>query len=73
MKKESARRAIADTSETDPITAKGLSLSIVCENKLCYAPQQQQYGMTRCNEFYEKWEKEPNWCELSPATIQVGA
>jgi hypothetical protein len=25
--------------------------------------------MTRCPEFYEKWEKEPNWCDKCPSAV----
>lgn len=25
--------------------------------------------MTRCEEFYEKWKRDPNWCEKSPVAV----
>lgn len=27
--------------------------------------------MTRCKEFYDKWEKEPNWCEKCPDAVKL--
>ena len=27
--------------------------------------------MTRCADFYEKWKKDPNWCEKSPETTRL--
>jgi hypothetical protein len=26
--------------------------------------------MTRCKEFYERWEKDPNWCEKCPDSVR---
>ena len=25
----------------------------------------------RCTEFYERWKKDPNWCEKSPDTVNL--
>lgn len=27
--------------------------------------------MTRCSEFYERWEREPNWCEKCPEQARL--
>ena len=27
--------------------------------------------MVRCADFYEKWKKDPNWCEKSPDTVDL--
>jgi len=30
--------------------------------------------LTRCRDFYERWSRDPNWCEHSPSTVsQINA